>query len=105
MTDDTSPWPERRRTQALLFAAGALFLLPAALSLGGLATLGGGNVVLATTVATALLTYGLLGWAGTWVEESAAEDVDEPRSSGDREPETGEEDPADADADARSASD
>lgn len=68
MSDDTSPWPERERTQRLLFAAGALLLVPVVVGLADLADIGGAVVVLCATLASALLVYGLLGWAGTWVE-------------------------------------
>lgn len=74
MSDDQSPWPERRRTQLLLFAAGALFLLPTALGLADLVDIGDGVVVICVTVAAALLVYGLLGWAGTWVEGDRTEE-------------------------------
>lgn len=73
VTDATSPWPERTRTQLLLFAAGVAFLLPGVLSFVDLVEFGGTAIVGSTAVASALLIYGLLGWGGNWVEEDDSE--------------------------------
>lgn len=94
MNDDApSPWPERERTQRLLFAAGAALLVPVALGLSGLVDLGGTVVVGSSAVASALLIYGLLGWGGDWVAATAGDgtggdggpekDGDEPAPDGD----------------------
>lgn len=99
MTDAPSPWPEHRRTQAVLLGTGTLLLVVAGLALAGVVALSETATVGATAVATALLIYGLLGWAGQWVEEDEADAVDEDGSAGDREPAPGEEGPPTADED------
>jgi hypothetical protein len=75
VNEDASPWPERRRTQYALFGTGGLLLAVVALALAtpGAVPLGGAHVVGLATVAAALLIYGLLGWAGHWVDEDDAE--------------------------------
>jgi hypothetical protein len=82
VSDDPSPWPESERTQRLLFAAGALLLVPVVVGLADLADVGGAVVVLSATVASALLVYGLLGWAGTWVEQDRPGDAPTPATDG-----------------------
>jgi hypothetical protein len=82
VSDDPSPWPESERTQRLLVAAGALLLLPAVVGLADLTDVGGTVVVLCTTLASALLVYGLLGWAGTWVERDRTGDAPAPERDG-----------------------
>jgi cytoskeletal protein RodZ len=82
VSDDPSPWPESERTQRLLFAAGALLLLPVVVGLADLADVGGAIVVLCATLASALLVYGLLGWAGTWVEQDRTGDAPAPETEG-----------------------
>jgi hypothetical protein len=71
VSDEPSPWPERPRTQRLLFAAGVLLLVPTAVGLAGVVDPGGTVVVGFAAVASVVLVYALLGWAGTWAEREA----------------------------------
>lgn len=74
MSEESSPWPESRRTQNALFAVGGVLLAVVALALAEVVRMGGAYVVMITAVGSWVLIYGLLGRAGIWFAEPAVDD-------------------------------